>query len=61
MTKKKLLLLIILVLVPILSGCSILTLPFKIVNTAFDITKATVKTVASVTTSVAKAAATPLF
>lgn len=60
MIKKKLLLLTILTLMPIMSGCAILTLPFKIVGTALDVTKATVKTAASVTTTAAKAVARPV-
>lgn len=57
---KKLLIITILIMMPIFGGCSIITLPFKIVGTALDVTKATVKTAAAVTTSAAKAAASPL-
>lgn len=58
--KTRLVIIAILLIMPILSGCAIITFPFKVAGTALDITSATVKTAANVTTSVAKAAANPI-
>lgn len=60
MKRKILLIITCITMLTIFNGCSLITLPLKIVDTALDVTKATVTTAANVTSSAAKVAASPL-